>query len=144
MIDYTKILVAALKDLMAAAEKLTADTVPGTPLPRPRKFIFVQQGKKMVAWPVWIKGELYWNFFEIPNTEFGSVKDAVRSILFLTQEKPRLVLRALRRIQAATAWCEARAEGRKRQAQEILRQQSKAVEALEAEAVLLALKGASS
>jgi ABC-type nitrate/sulfonate/bicarbonate transport system substrate-binding protein len=54
--------------------------------------------------------------------------------------QPRLVLRAVRRLQAAAAWCRARAAGRQRAAQEILRQQSKAVEALEAEAILANLK----
>jgi hypothetical protein len=54
--------------------------------------------------------------------------------------QPRLVLRAVRRLQAAAAWCRARAAGRQRAAQEIIRQQSKAVEALEAEAVLAKLR----
>lgn len=54
---------------------------------------------------------------------------------------PRDILRALRRIQAATAWCRARREGQRRAMEEVERQQAQAVEALEAEIVAHTLGG---
>ena len=64
----------------------------------------------------------------------------VQRIIDRSGAHPRRLLRALRRIEAATAWCYARAEGRKRMAEEILRQQAKARETLEAEAAIRALR----
>ena len=61
------------------------------------------------------------------------------SLLAVCGHQPRKVLRCLRRIQAATAWCYARAEGRKRAAEEILRQQQGAADTLKAEAAMQAL-----
>jgi len=140
-VDYEKILSAALDDLEAAAKKLTAATTPQTPLPRPREFIFISRGKeKKVVWPAFDGGKYWLNHITHPGAILGYSTHARAYILSLAQYQPRLILRALRRIQAATAWCEARAEGRRRQAEEILRQQQKAVEALEAEAAMLALK----
>jgi hypothetical protein len=54
--------------------------------------------------------------------------------------QPRKVLRALRRLQAIAAWCRARRAGLERAAQEILRQQARAMEQLEAEAAMAALQ----
>lgn len=52
---------------------------------------------------------------------------------------PRRVLRCLRRIQAATAWCRARQAGQQRAAAEIARQQAPWVDQLAAEAAGRAL-----
>ncbi len=140
--EYQKILISALEELNHAADLLMKHTAPITPLPQHRIF-------KIYA------GITYPNldpnglplYKEIrptrdkyaTNLGYYSVRIA-DEILAVCKHQPRLILRALRRIQAATAWCEARAEGRKRMAEEILRQQANAVEALNAEAAMLALK----
>lgn len=138
--DYKNILREALQQLGRAAERLEKNSVPNVPLPRPRKFSFAAE----VQWPYINKDnrvvftEAYHLYnYSILNYGVNYIADG---ILAGCGGQPRLILRALRRIQAATAWCEARAEGRQRAAEEILRQQAKAVEALEAEAAMLALK----
>jgi hypothetical protein len=69
-----------------------------------------------------------------------SPRDSAEQILKLLGYQPRNVLRALRRIQAATAWCQARAQGRRRAAREILHQQRAAAAILEAEVAIRALQ----
>lgn len=54
----------------------------------------------------------------------SSYFEAIEEILSWTGNQPRRVWRAIRQINAIAAWCEKRAEGRKRAAEEILRQQS--------------------
>ena len=122
--NYSDLVTAALEDLNSAAEKMVAQTTPATPMPRPRIFIICET----VSWP-------------FLRSDSSPCRDRIASkIVVGCKKQPRLILRAIRRIQAATAWCKARTEGRRRQAEEILRQQSAAVEALEAEAAMLALK----
>jgi hypothetical protein len=135
--DYVPIISAALADLEAAANKMKQNTSPVTPLPRVRRFEIVA-GK--ITWPN--QDELR-SMFALGKTTFlgdWNRKYVIKNIIEACGGQPRLILRALRRIQAATAWCEARAEGRQRAAEEILRQQARAVEALEVEAAMLALK----
>jgi len=146
-VNYENLLTTALKELSAAVKKMTAETVPATPMPRPKVFIIC--GK--YCWPHIINEmDINWLYVTF-NKTFSLTPDfwchiadhprrIAHTILLEEDYQPRFILRALRRLQAATAWCEARAEGRKRQAKEILRQQKKAVEALEAEAAMLALK----
>jgi hypothetical protein len=142
-IDYEALLAAALKELAVAGERLAVNTCPATPMPRPRVFVLVQRGDASLRWPCSRDVSSYLDCFEWrcehkPNGwEYSG--DAARHICRATGQQPRLILRALRRIQAATAWCQARQEGRQRAAQEILRQQASAVEALEAEAAIRAL-----
>lgn len=135
--DYVPIISAALADLEEAVNKIKQNTSPATPLPRVRRFEIVA-GK--ITWP---------NQDDLRSIALGKTTlflgdwnriYACKTLLEACEYQPRLILRALRRIQAATAWCEARAEGRQRAAEEILRQQARAVEALEAEAAMLALK----
>jgi len=127
--NYGVLVTAALEDLNSAAEKMVAQTTPATPMPRPRIFIICET----VSWPV-LRSDSPLRY-RVTSWCVSSGK-----IVVGCKKQPRLILRAIRRIQAATAWCEARTEGRRRQAEEILRQQSAAVEALEAEAAMLALK----
>lgn len=138
MKTWESLLETALRELGSAVKVMVRPTFPATSEPRPRIFRFTDG----LLWPYVAKGEVSWNKFHRPDEcyvysiegEFSAVK-----IINECGGQPRKVLRALRRIQAATAWCYARAEGRKRQAEEILRQQASAVEALEAEAVMQAL-----
>lgn len=157
MEQWEVIINAALRDFLSAISEMLAPTEPATPLPRPRVFELAPG----VWWPNY-KGKAdvddwYVISFDNPPTSFGrrlwagggqvysvtyygSSKDAAEFFLEKCRFQPRLALRTLRRIQAASAWCRARAEGRRRMAEEILRQQAGAVEALEAEEVLLGLK----
>lgn len=145
---YQKIIEAALKDLREAVKKMTAKTDPQTPLCRKREFIFAEDknGHKII-WPY--KDDFYkvspgqdaWLYsLSMGSYQVNNLSYLVTNIIDIIGNQPRKILLALRRIQAATAWCEARAEGRKRQAEEIKRQQAKAIAALEAEAILSALK----
>lgn len=136
----TRLLQAALVQLLDAARRLeNLETDPKVPRPRPRTFYFGAgwrwpSRKHGVAWDTaerWDGGHvggilgLYWLAPSLWNDLGG---------------QPRRVLRALRRIQAATAWCEARMEGMRQAAAEIVRQQQAAEDALQAEAALQALK----
>lgn len=140
-VSYQDIIIAALEELRAAVGRLVKKTSPATPEPRPRIFHFGHY-----TWPSIYSDGPHWGVIYSPSKkESLYINDwnrpfAVSQIIAGCDHQPRLILRALRRIQAATAWCEARTEGRKRQAEEILRQQQAAVEALEAEAAMLALK----
>ncbi len=140
MEGYIKLLSAALEDLSMAIDAVTQDTDPATPPPRPRLFLLAEG----VSWPRRDQ-DGKWRWDEIRCGDHAHVVrwypgETGRHICYgACGGQPRKVLRALRRIQAATAWCLARAEGRKRAAQEILRQQAGAVEALEAEIALRTL-----
>lgn len=146
--NYKELLAAAIADLEAAAKRMTEKTEPVTALPRPRKFVFIAHHGKEIVWPGSTKNKAIFDRFDLSKAgsnsyywnECSNEKYVPDAILTVAGYQPHLILRALRRIQAATAWCNARAEGRQRQAEEILRQQRKAVEALEAEATLTALK----
>lgn len=140
--ENMKILIMqALSELNKAQKDMRTTIKPHVDIPRPRRFLIAPG----IEWP-YIAGSNcnYQNLCILVNEKRYSMmffEDSIADeILLKCQYRPRLVLRALRRIQAATAWCEARAEGRKRAAEEILSQQRKAVEMLELEAALLALK----
>jgi ABC-type nitrate/sulfonate/bicarbonate transport system substrate-binding protein len=126
--EMTRLIGGALEALARAARALEKPTYPYTPPPRPRRF-YLAGG---YTWK-WGGG----NYIENNGKDTLWLNaSAAEPLLKACGYQPRRVLRLLRRIQAATAWCEARREGRERQAQEILRQQKKALEALEAESVL--------
>ena len=139
--EVRALLVSALEGLFRAVEDLLAPTVPETPLPRPRTFEIAPG----VVWPA----KDGWDYVSVFRSdrylsyllEYRSTReDIARVIIAATGAQPRGLLRALRRIEAATAWCRARRAGRERMAQEILRQQARAVEKLEAEIVWRALR----
>lgn len=147
--NYQDIIAAALKELGTAAVKLQKQTVPRTPEPRPRIFQFTAD----IMWPsrehssksaLWVYLEHGNNFsHQLYNlTVSYEIFKAASYIVSAHSFRPRRILRVLRRIQDAAIWCEARTEGRKRHAEEILRQrkQSPAVKVLEAEMTMLALK----
>jgi len=142
MVDYKKLLASALTELCEAQELLVKKTVPGTDLPRFRRFVFAQKKDELVYWPAVFKdGMVASSYFSCEGKYvYASAGPVAEYILDLTGLQPRLVLRALRRIQAAAAWCVARTEGRKRAAEEILRQQKRFLDILEAEEALAAIK----
>jgi len=122
--EWEKMLAEAIEQLRVASKKLEEPTYPQTPRVRPRVFRLV--------------GEYTWSAADFDIIQRGERwqwlgPQAAGKLLEVCGYQPRKVLRLLRRIQAATAWCKARRKGRERMAQEILRQQQKALEALEAE-----------
>ena len=135
---YDKMLIQALIQLNYAVEHLKTERKPVPPMPRPH-IVHICEG---VTWPD-IEQGTRWNMIKTCDKVIyfsrASNLNAAEKILNNCGHQPRKILRALRRIQAATTWCYARAEGRKRQSEEILRQQASAVEALESEAAMQAL-----
>lgn len=141
-----KTISAALKELFSAAKNMQQEIRPSVPMPRPRKFEICRSisADVVVEWPNIYDRFTNWLGVSIKKGDIRNVywdpqTLAVRIVRYCNYQ-PRKILRALYRIQAATAWCEARLEGRKRAAEEILRQQQASLETLEAEAVLLAIK----
>ncbi len=134
--DLHDLLAGAIKALLDAVEELLRETHPETPLPRPRVFVFIPSA----SWPyIDETGTVFWGCYRRRKEKEDKMVSLDYEALFLLKRcryQPRLVLRTLRRIQAATAWCLARAEGRRRMAQEIVHQQKRAMEALEAEIAL--------
>lgn len=143
---------AALRDLDRARGEMQASTFPQTPLPRPRTFVLISRVRGpnyrdcVVVWPyIDHDGQVRWDCIAAVNERgvlyskyFGNYS-VPEELVELAGGQPRQVLKLLRRIQAAAAWCRARRKGRERAAQEILRQQARWAEVLEAEAVLLGL-----
>ncbi len=107
--------------------------------PRIRHFVLASGKGQAVVWGFTIQQGKIGCVYPGGETYYLSMSTVGHAILQLTGCQPRLVLRAIRRIQAATAWCKTRTESRKRAAQEILRQQQGALSALEAEAAMQAL-----
>jgi hypothetical protein len=141
MEQYNKLLESAITALDRAVNQLEQNTVPSTPMPRHRVFHITHN----IVWPVAWDGKPSWKtiYFEASKKSCSieyECKTVASNIAKSCGYQPRKILAVLRRLQAATAWCEARAEGRRRMAEEILRQQAGAVEALSAEAAMLALK----
>ncbi len=145
MAMYSDLVFAALKKLYSAVKELTKDTTPITPMPRPRVF-FLAEG---ITWPLVRNQKIMWTDTRVTKRASLGADPLHASLMFVATadfvldacgHQPRLIHRALRRIQAATAWCEARTEGRRRQAAEILRQQARAVYALDAEVALEVLQ----
>jgi len=146
--EMLHLLHGALIRLYRAQEALRGNTSPYTPPPRFRRFHLAGE----IVWPYADKvgdrpdkigaakcsdhrGYDNWHLPSDPNSSI----EAAKCLLKECRYQPRLVLRALRRIEAAIAWCQARTEGRRRAAEEILRQQAKALETLEAMAAQEAL-----
>ena len=129
--EMVDLVTEALNELKRQAASLEEPTYPQTPLPRPKQFHLV--GK--YVWE-WREGKGYTIIRENGVASVWLEPSGAVVLVRACDYQPRQVLRLLRRIQAATAWCEARRRGRERQAQEILRQQKKALEALEAESVI--------
>ncbi|MEM4204584.1 MAG: hypothetical protein QXS54_10995 [Candidatus Methanomethylicaceae archaeon] len=133
--EMEKLLRIKLKELERVSREFLKDTIPSTPLPRVKSFrlskeiVFYMEPKATFR-------------FAIENLRFTlelSIDNITYSILEVSGYKPRDVLRIVRRIEAIMDWFRRRIEGRKRMAEEILRQQRKFVEALEAEAALVSL-----
>ncbi len=118
------------------------DTDIQVPLPRPPK---VRKWIKIVRVPVSLprKCEVFAVSLVVPNKDDLSLvylKSAVHKIILETGGRPHLVYQAIEEIQWATQWLLARFEGYQRAQNELLRQQNKWVEQIEAELTIHQLK----
>jgi len=140
MKQYEALIIGALRELGEAAQNISQEIYPIVPLPRPKSFVFTPG----VYWPLFRENSVYFTGCVFRDRHTYRISNNAgyigATIMEACKYQPRKILSALRNIQAATDWCYARTEGRKRAAEEILRQQSRAVEILEAEATLQALK----
>jgi hypothetical protein len=138
-----KLLSEALTQLWGAMLELIHPTSPQTPLPRPpAKPIKIARGIEV---RVEIEQGITVYFFingVSSATWVASSGGCCYNILLLAKQlmphlsHPRVLAYCLRQLRWLTAWMRKRAEGRRRAAAEILRQQRKWVEMLEGEAAL--------
>ena len=139
-------LCGALRGLETAVAGMLKQTTPPTPLPRPRHFAIAPglewpvRDQQLLASDNHFSGYYLLGRGDTPPLSLHEARNAAQAVVKACNGRPRRLLRALRRIQAATAWCHARAAGRRRAAQEILRQQAGATEVLRDEAALRALE----
>jgi len=128
---------AKLRELRRAIYELQQHTVPYTPLPRPKVFKLFDDGNVQIIWPSRLSNlsdGLY--TIRIGDYEYSFQYSVeiypVRKICEACGYQPAKILKVIRRIDAAIEWCKRRTEGRKRAAEEILKQQTKAIDILNA------------
>lgn len=128
--DYIDVISSELVRLATACSSVLDDT-PEIPLGRPRTFCFAPglvwpcyntRSDPSISFPSGLSGMAALEIYSWKRDE------AVAAICDACKWQPKLILRALRRIEAATRWCEARAAGRKRAAEGMRRQQMAAIE----------------
>ncbi len=145
---YEQLLEDALGELISAVGELVKPTYPETPLPRRARVFRIES----FTWPCYqvIDNEsLLWGMMShsLPTGYFalrGSVggRPSASLVAMLLKQcgyQPARVLHAAKQIRAAAEWCRRRAAGRRRHAEEILRQQWKAAEEIDADIALIAL-----
>lgn len=142
------VLNGALFDLHRAITGMLCQTIPVTAPPRPRVFWLTPtirwptvldkpvDGRTVMWLSVIVERRLSRHMFLL-----SSLHQIMSCLIEETSGQPARILRVLRRIQAATAWCQARREGRERAARMMLHEQRRAVELLQAEQVGQALRG---
>jgi len=120
----------AMKCLVEAEERYHEQTVPHTPLGEPRvfkvaRFYWPTIGHAPGSLMTGVLADLPWpTGHGVNSPRLRSYLAAINEILAWTGNQPRRVWRVIRQINAVIAWCEKRAAGRKRAAEEILRQQA--------------------
>lgn len=131
-----RLLDEALKRLDRAVKGLLAQTIPDTPLPRPRAFHLAPR-----SWWPYTHGlqDIVADGLTYPLSHEHNRMQASDRLLHAVARQPRAVLRLLRRLEAAAAWCDARRRGRERAAAELLRQQARATDTLGAMAAVQAI-----
>ena len=141
-----KLLSEALTQLWEAMLELTRPTSPQTPLPRPpakpirvsrevELKVDVENGRCVVV-RVFARGCCLETLRVQDTTNYIGPSDVVAKSVMSYLSCPRDLVRCLRQLRWLTAWMRKRAEGRRRAAEEILRQQRKWVEMLESEIAL--------
>jgi len=155
--DLERALHIAFAALAGAEDRFHAETMPHVPLGRPRIFRVTRY-----YWPVagtapgsLLKGTLgslpwpkikardhnQWSSTVSPTCTVDSYFKAATEILLWTGGQPRRIWRVIQQIKAIAAWCEKRAEGRKRAAAEILRQQSRWITKVASEVLVEEMAG---
>ena len=131
-----------LNELRQAICELQKRTVPYTPLPRPKIFKLLDDADAQIIWPSNLDN-LY--TIKIKNSEysfqFNITIYLIEKVCIACKYQPTKVLKFVRRIDAAIEWCKRRTEGRKRAAEEIWKQQKKAVDVITALSVASKLTG---
>lgn len=137
--NISKLLNNELEALIHAIDRFERQTEPRTPAPRKREFLIFADGDRRAVIPV--NRESSYRVFTIFRAGRPETVDKRELLNFIsaTGPTPRKLYETLRNIRAAREWHEARAEGRKRAAAEILRQQAKWVQKLEDELTLKSL-----
>jgi len=115
-----------LLELRLAIRELQCQTIPHTPLPFFRSFKLLDE---RLIWPARFD-DLCSMKINNKNSPLLITSSLVKDICEVCEYKPSKILKVIRRLEAAAEWCRKRAEGRKRAAEEILRQQKKAVDEL--------------
>lgn len=149
--EIQSMLEEALDNLADSVKKLLTKTMPETPMPRPRVFTLMVaksgDDRGMVAeWPahrvLWNNPVIRWEFIVIrsPKVEGRESRynilpkrerHALAYHLARLCSTPRNLVSCLSNIRAAAVWCEDRAKGRQKQAEEILKQQGKCLPSIE-------------
>jgi hypothetical protein len=141
-----KLLAEALKQLWEAMLELTQPTSPQTPLPRPpakpikitHKVVFEvlldREGSSTVYF--FADGYCVGRLTACNGTSHAVDSSRLAGDMMPYLSHPRSLAHCLRQLRWLTAWMRKRAEGRRRAAAEILRQQRKWVEMLEGEIAL--------
>jgi DNA-directed RNA polymerase specialized sigma54-like protein len=140
-----ELLSEALVQLWEAMVELVQPTFPQTPLPRPPA-----KGIKVVRQEVELKVRVERNkiavVFRVDGIHIAELRVSDTDKMFDPSyllgkmmphvDSPRALAHCLRQLRWLTAWMRKRAEGRRRAAEEILRQQRRWVEELEGEIAL--------
>jgi hypothetical protein len=127
---YNGVVAAALEELEQAVSELLEQTVPETPLPVPKRY----QVTRTISWPD--DEQDYRRMTYDDNTAYasyplGNPKWIIDKVLADCKGQPASVLRAVEAIEAATAWCRERRQGRLKAARNLLTMQKPALEELQ-------------
>ena len=143
--QYDQLLRGAVFELRRAADRMLAahSSMRGlSQLPRPRRFVIAGN----VSWPDNISRPDDYRDFILGASEAGGecrplswLPDIQAEIKRACRGQPRRILHAIRQLQAAARWCDARVAGMERERVEIIRKQSRAVETLQAMASMSAI-----
>jgi DNA-directed RNA polymerase specialized sigma54-like protein len=138
-----ELLSEALDRLWEAMRELTRPTSPPTPLPRPpAKPIRVsrkvelrveRENSRTITVDVFVDGRCLGSLRVWDTTNYTVDHSDLVGKMMPYLSRPRTLAHCLRQLQWLTEWMRKRAEGRRRAAEEILRQQRKWVEELEGE-----------
>lgn len=146
--DLTTLLDKILAKLYEAELSLLLDTQPHTPMCRFRIFEWIP---KIVIWERDAHFKSKFTVQVLSNASSSTTyhyapsvlrRELAARLLQLAKYQPRKVLKIISNIKRTADWCEARAAGRIRAAEEITKQQEAAVKRLEEEAAMLVLAGA--
>lgn len=136
-----EVMTLALWELCKAVRDMHEDTKPQTDTPRAREFnlgiargVLIQIHVKTRILCLFRGSKQHW-------VEEQKVAASAKRLCEWLGYKPRLVLRAIRRIEAATSWARRRAEGRSRQASDIARAQKPYQEQIDAMAAMGLISG---